>query len=600
MRRLTCFIVLLALCAGLSVGCKESSPYAPIEPGSSSGEFYLLMDELFVDWVSSDGLSLNFFLADPGRFGVVDPDLTFGEVTSPETILESIQINQELSDRLGGFRYEELDPGQQVVYDILTRNLQLLDIMNSEEDYPYLLGYIRPLNGVQVQLPILLAEYNFRSVEDFELYFQLLSDIGRYFEEILDFERERVRRGFFLSDVNTEKVIEHCESFLADREDNLLIVIFNDMVSQLEGISSEQREQFMERNMDLVLGNVLPAYELLLGELQEFKGRGSNDGGLSGLPGGEKFAAAYLKYLTGSDKSPAEVDVLLEEWMQMSMQNAARAVLEDSRLLEVISDGTLGQIVSDSPEVFLIRLQKAMLHDFPQMEEIRYVVREVHERLQEHVSPAFFLTPAIDEFDDNTIYLNPSSISDDLSLFTILAHEGYPGHMYQIVYNLQQSPHPVRRALGNTGYSEGWATYAEMESYYYAGLHEAEASLLRYSKIYDLLFLSRIDLGVNALGWGIEQVTSLCEDLGFYDPEFISEIFEMVIGNPLFYLPYSLGFIELSLLREEAEERLHADFELIEFHRFVLDFGPAPFSLLREHMQTWIADEKERARSRAA
>jgi uncharacterized protein (DUF885 family) len=239
-----------------------------------------------------------------------------------------------------------------------------------------------------------------------------------------------------------------------------------------------------------------------------------------------------------------------------------------------------------------------MAQDFPPIAPTRHVVNEVHPSLQEHVSPAFYLSPAVDRFDDNVIYINPASISDNLYLFTTLAHEGYPGHMYQTVYFLQQSPHPIRKALENQGYDEGWATYVELHSYYYAGLPENEAALMRYSSLYDLMFISRVDLGVNALGWSIHDTITFCRQQGILDLEVIETLYDMVTGNPLLYLPYSLGFIELSLLLEEAERALLRDFDLMEFHRFILDFGSAPFSLVNRHMQDWIAGV--RAGSRAA
>jgi uncharacterized protein (DUF885 family) len=268
--------------------------------------------------------------------------------------------------------------------------------------------------------------------------------------------------------------------------------------------------------------------------------------------------------------------------------------------MDMVLDGTLGHIDWDAPENYLARLRTAMTGDFPPIGPTQYFVREVHERLQEHTGPAFYLAPAIDRFDQNIIYINPSAISDNLSLFTILAHEGYPGHMYQTVYFLQQSHHPIRISLENRGYDEGWATYVEMMSYYYAGLPENEAALMRHAQVYNLLFISRIDLGVNALGWGINEVAAFCEVVGILEWEVIEDLYATVTANPLFYLPYSLGFIEISLLLEEAQAALRTRFELMEFHRFILDFGSAPFPLIRMHMHGWIAEEQSGPRTRAA
>ena len=588
--RLVALIVLLSLCAGLA-GCYKAvaPPAVPAAPDEGDDGFTLLMDEFFAKWVSADAISMNYFLAYPQNLGIERPPPTYGEVATRETIMRDIRDNKELHDRLMGFRYEDLDYDQKIVYDILARELEIAGIMDREEDFAYYIGYIRPIDGIQAQLPILLAEFNFRSAADIKTYLALLGDTQRFFGEIIEYERERSRRGVFLSDANVDIVIENCESFLENREDNLLIAVFNDRIDRYEGLSEGQREDFRQRNRELVLGNVLPAYESLLGAMRELRGNGANQGGLSDLPGGQAFAAAYLRQKTGSDRTPDEVDALLQGRMDSALDNLISIVRNNPDIIEMDRNGETGQIDDATPDAYLTKLREAIAIDFPSLGETRHVVREVHRSLQAFVSPAFFLTPAVDRFGDNVIYINPPEITDNLSLFTILAHEGYPGHMYQTVYYFQRMPHPIRLALESLGYDEGWATYVEMKSYSYAGLPTAEAELLRNSKEYDLLFISRIDLGANALGWGIEEVAEVCEELGIVDRETIEELYSTVIGNPLLYLPYSLGLIELSLLLDEAEKAQRRNFELVEFHRFILDFGSAPFSLIRERMQDWIA-----------
>ena len=584
--RFIALLIAFTLCSILSFGCLPGSTE---DTGAGAEGFDQLMDELFAQWVSSDSLTLNCLLAYPESYGIEKPDPpTFGGVVSSESTYESIQEDQDLFDRLEEFRYEDLRSDQQIIYDILVRELEISGIMDSNEDFLYYLGYICPLNGIQVQLPILLAEYSFNTADDIELYLQLLEDTRRYFDEIIAFERERAKRGFFMSDANADTVIDHCDSFLSDRDDHFLISIFNDRIDQYAGLNVEQREQYKLRNRDLILGNVLPAYEVLLEAMRDLRGVGSHRGGLADLPNGEVFSQAYLRYKTGSDKTPAQVDTLLEKWLNDTIEKMVSLNNQYPYLWDGLSDGTSGAILYDTPENYLSMLEKNITGDFPAIGLTQYVVREVHDSLQEYVSPAFYLTPALDRFDNNTIYINPGDISDNLYLFTTLAHEGYPGHLYQTVYYLQQSPHPIRSLLDSLGYVEGWATYAELRSYSFTDLDEHEAQFMQYYRLLDILFASRIDLGVNALGWGVDQVALLCAGLGIEDREVVEELYETVIGNPLLYLPYSLGYIEISQLLEEAEWALGSNFELLEFHRFLLDFGAAPFPLIREHMMDWV------------
>jgi uncharacterized protein (DUF885 family) len=615
-RRLISIIILLALCITLLSGCGRfpsirdmlgslfgnSSRNGMVSEGAlGAEEFDMLMDELFAEYATSDSLTMNYNVADPERLGLRRPNPpTFGDAMTPESITQNARENQELSERLRDFSYSQLRTDQQIVYDILIRNIEISQIMSSNEDFAYYRGVFFPIAGMHVQMPVILAEFRFYTEQDIGIYLEMLEDIRRYFDENIAFERERARRGFFMTETNVDKVIAQSESFLENTEDNLLIAVFNDKIDGFAGLSDAQREQYKNRNRELVLGSVLPAYEALLSAMRELRGTGVNPGGLAALPGGREYAEAFLRFRTGSDMSPRQVETLIANWMERISRSLSEIFARNPSLAESFFSGTLGYIPADTPENYLYMLEAAISRDFPAKRPVEYTVREVHVSLQDFMSPAFYLIPALDNYDDNVIYINPRSEAESLDLFTLLAHEGYPGHLYQVVYYLQQSPHPIRTAFSHVGYVEGWATYAEMSAYFLAGLHEDEAALMMYSRLFDLLFLSRIDLGVNALGWDIDRVASYLRQFGIEDPEVAEDIFQTVIGYPLHYMPYTLGYLELVSLREEAESALRSDFDLLEFHRFILDFGPAPFPLINEHMQGWIRAQPSGAQRPAA
>jgi len=553
---------------------------------SDEEEFDLLMDEVFADWVSGDALTMNYFLADPYRLDIERPEPTFGEVLTPELIAESKVESAEFSDYFSKIQYDNLRYDQQIVYDILARRIAIFDEMEREEDFYYYTGYIRPLNGIQVQLPILLVEFSFYTPEDIERYLDLLADTYRYFNDIIEFERERSGRGFFLSDANVDSVIEQIESFLENRDENFLITVFEYRIDDYDGLSQAQKDEYKQKNKALILDNVLPAYDSLLSAMKELRGVGAHDAGLAALPSGSEFAYAYLRLRTGTDRHIRNLENLLGSWLDDTWMKIMSTLHEENpALLEKLFNDELGKIDDGTPEEYIYMLQELILEDFPPIQDTRLEVFEVHESLQDHMSPAFYLAPAIDRFDDNVVYVNPLSIGDDnLFLFTVLAHESYPGHMYQTVYFLQQSPHPVRTALSNIGYSEGWATYVEMVSYFYSGLDDAEAELMWNIRLFDMLLSAYIDLGVNVLGWNFQDVSELLAQFNIVDSDVASDIYERAIGVPLFSLPYALGYIELMTLKQDMQRLQGEAFDLMEFHRFFLDFGPAPFEIISDFM----------------
>ena len=551
--------------------------------------FDFFIDKLFVEAVTSNSITLNFTLADPSAFGIEDIVPTLGRVSTVESAREDRERSQLEAATLNSFDYTLLRPDQRIIFDILVRSYQQSFSEEFVEDHVFYLGFIRPLNGIQIQLPILLAEFNFRTKDDFETYFALLEDTRRYFSEIIEFEHERMNRGFFLSEENVDNVLEHIESYLSNREDNFLILVVNDIIDTFDGLTPEERIELKSRNEYLVLNAFLPAYEMLYDAMRKMRGIGANDGGLANLPDGKEFAQVFLHHRTDSDMSLEQMRTALEEKLEASQARLRSLFFRNHDLMNKFFAGEAGEIPDDTPENFMSRLEKAMADEFPPLGPVNVAIREVHENLQEHISPAFYLSPAVDDFFDNVVYINPSKIRDNFTLFTALAHEGFPGHMYQFVYFRQQSPHPIRALLSGIGYIEGWASYAEYASFFWAGLDETEAEMLKLARIVDLMFLSIIDLNVNAFGWDLEQLTEFLDDMGISNPDDVARnIFTMVTGVPLFYIPYTIGYIELVSLRNHAEEQLGDDFVAMEFNRFILEFGPAPFSILGEHLDKWI------------
>ena len=570
----------------------KSSPSAPvIIPTLGEYDFDIWLDELFVDVVTSDSLTLNFFLADPSEFGIGEIEHTLGEVTTLESIHRGFEENMEFTEKLAQFDYNLLRPDQRLLLSILNRRMEIINSANGNEDFAFFTGHIRPLVGIQVQLPVLLAEFNFRTEADFEIYFALLQDTVRYFNEIIEFERERSRRGFFMTAENVDTVLEHIESFTENREDNFMILRFEDTVNNFEGLSEQRRRELMMRNSELVLDYFLRAYDNLAEAMRELRGVGAFVGGLASMPDGQLFAQRHLSLRVDSDRTIEEMDDMLRSRLSYVQRRFISLLYANSHLQDALFDGTLSENIlpflpEHSPEVYMQILRNATAQYFPPLYDINYVIQDVHESMQDHMSPAFFLLPAFDCFEDNVIYINPASLGDRMRLFTVLAHEGFPGHMYQAVYFLQQSPHPIRNFITGIGYVEGWATYAEMKSFSFAGMGIA-GELLQLSAEFDLLFISIVDLGVNGFGWDMRELARFLGQMGITSRETIEEIFHMVIGIPLFYLPYSIGYLEMLELRDSAMAGLGEHFSLIEFHRFILEFGPSPFSLIHEGMPSW-------------
>ncbi len=123
---------------------------------------------------------------------------------------------------------------------------------------------------------------------------------------------------------------------------------------------------------------------------------------------------------------------------------------------DLLTELEQAQPPSTDPQQILEILQSAITDDFPQPVSREFTIKYVHESLEENLSPAFYMIPAIDATDSNTIYINNyyTNAENSMSLFTTLAHEGYPGHLYETTWFNSTDPHPIRKLLNYSGYSE--------------------------------------------------------------------------------------------------------------------------------------------------
>jgi uncharacterized protein (DUF885 family) len=129
-----------------------------------------------------------------------------------------------------------------------------------------------------------------------------------------------------------------------------------------------------------------------------------------------------------------------------------------------------------------------------------------------------------------------------------------------------------------------------MTSYFFAGLDYEEASLLWNLRFFDMLLTSVADLGVNVNGWSYGDVAGFLAEYGLSDDTVVRSVYNRVIGVPLISLNYTVGYIEMIELHTEAESMLGSTFDISDFHRFILDFGPAPYPILRERMRNQMTN----------
>ena len=536
---------------------------------------------MFEENVTEDTITLHYTLAEPEEYGIESPEVTLGEVDfSEEGLAEEQNEIKEWLKELESFNYQQLTGEQQLTYDILKQDLQLsLEFY----DFVYLYEPFAYTSGLQANMPITLAEYKFYDVGDVEDYLTLLEQLPDYFNEYLEFERVKSEKGLFMNENCAEEVIRQCSDMIADPENMVLIPTFESRIEKVDGLSEEQKSAYMEENYQAVMDYVIPAYEATIQVFEELKTTGENDLGLMYLENGQEYYRYLLASDVGTDRTPEEVIELLDEAMESTMTELYTLVMADYDAYLAYFDAyeTLYDNDQNDPTQTIRFFEEAMADRFPELTDVEFTVTPVHESLESSVSPAFYMLPAIDRYEDNSIYINEGSTGVG-SLWATLAHEGIPGHMYQNVYFLSQNPEPLRKLLSFSGYDEGWATYVEMMSYEYYDFEDPLYGVLeRINAELNLLISARIEIGVNYEGWTLEETKDYLTKLGM-DAGGAQELMDYVIAEPANYQMYCTGWLEFEELRSLAEDRLGTEFDETEFHEVLLEAGPCQFNILHE------------------
>ena len=530
--------------------------------------FASFTEKLFCKEVATSQISLHYTLKEPEAYGIDKADTAYGMIQTDSTQIKTAAENMQQA--LYTFSYEKLNVKNRITYDLLKQYLRNL---REEADYLYYEEPLNTVNGVQTQIPIVLSEYQFYDRTDVEAYLDVLSETRDYFQQIIAFEREKADRGFFLSDEMADQVLEQCNAFLAMGNGNYLYSTFVSRVGELQELSEKEKSDYIQQNARQMEEQVYPAYEDLIQAVEELKGKGTNEKGLCYFPEGRKYYEWYIQQSVGVTDTIQELEQQTRRQISEDITGMEEAVNEAKQAAAILENGKAERILE--------KLKKGIGTAFPEIPKTSLRIKYVPEEMQEHLSPAFYMIPAIDYTEENVIYVNQIQMRDDLTLFTTLAHEGYPGHLYQTMFFESTDPDPVRSILNFGGYVEGWATYAEMCSYYLMPLSKTQAAILQKNSSVILALYALADMGIHYEGWSRMDTVEFYARYGIKDAETVDKIYDLILGSPGNYLKYYIGYVKFLELKKEWIKSGNQSQK--EFHKAVLSVGPAPFEIVGKY-----------------
>ena len=356
-----------------------------------------------------------------------------------------------------------------------------------------------------------------------------------------------------------------------------------------------------------IVGNMTDAYQYLADNLPNLKDKATIDGGLAQY--GEEGLAYYeiqMENVLGVEDFDSEEAMKFLERKVNSVYNEIMDVISNAQRLSsneynkfVAAATGMGPNYSnytfDELIEYFEEVSKQLVPELDEMPEI--TIKNVPDSLVDSFSPAAYFVSPIDETRFESIYLNPRYTSDYNYIFTTLAHEGYPGHLYQNVYTKSLDINDVRKVIRCKGYMEGWATYVEQEAYYFATNYTSQAQryALQYNELnnaYGLFINALCDLAIHYKGYNLEEFAAyLSKVLGYeYSTSDAEPIYQQLAEIPTNMSMYAISYAILDELNNLAEDKLGELFDEVAFNKVILDSGAAPFDMVIENVYEYIND----------
>ena len=577
-------------------------------------KFSAFAQAFFLDEVQANPIHFHYTIDNPAAYGVDESSLTL-PVYQPGDAANEMYALSLARKNLSAIDPDALNNENRRLYELLD---SYLAAAASTASYPYFSEPLSPSSGVPSELPILFSEYRLDDKADIENYLSILTQIPSYFEGLLIYEQEKADAGLFMSDLTADRVIRQCTDLLdassIEKGTHFLEITFKSRLQQLtekEILTAGEVDSYVSEHNRLLTTVVVPAYDHLADGLTVLKGSGKPTCGLAGQENGRDYYRALVRLRTGSYRDIDEIKRLLARDLRFNYESLVALLSANPALKEMIAKSP-SLLPEMTPEEILADLQSEIGEEFPPIPAgrnsapIRSTIKYVDASLEAYSAPAFYMMPPIDNICNNLICLNAKDTEDDLSLFTTLAHEGYPGHLYQTVYSKRYQEQENILPLGNVlyygGFVEGWAMYVELGSFdraiELAGKSHPEAAayyqVCRLDRQFRLGLYSLLDIAIHYDNASFEDVQKLCYCLGLTDSASLAALYQYIAEEPCNYLKYYLGYLEILELKKQAAVLwsepnqttavFHDKEFLYRFHSFLLQNGPADYRTLARRL----------------
>lgn len=580
-------LMLSAVMAFSFTGCSKK------DSGEEQKKFDEFMKQEFVESMEQSYPNTHIILENPKDYRV-DTSKTKVQIDkelNETTMKENKELNEKSAKAFKEFDRDTLSDEQKETYDIYSYMLDYTTEMNDSK-FDYMSMPLESMTGMHTQLPTLFSDWTLRNEQDVKDVITLMKSVRPYMDSILAYTKKQEEKGTLMLDIKSVK--EYCEKVVKEDVNSSVLTGLNESIDNLK-LGDDKTKQYKAELKKAFQEYFLPAYSDIIKTMKELDSSKNNTLGLSHMKNGKEYYELLFKQATGTDKSIEDIKKELNSMSRSSLLAVQSVISKNKNLYDEYVNEKIKTKYKDF-ESMLKDLDKDIKDDFPSVGTLNYRIRPIGEDLASGGVAAYFNIPALDGTTPKQIRVNMLEDAlnvQSLETFSTVAHEGIPGHMYQIAYAYKNVKDPWRNSMASfLGYTEGYATYTELYALKYLDGVSADAVKLQQNMVvYQDCLIALADIGIHYEGWTKEDLSNFLEENGLGVSD-VSDFYNQLQANPTAFLSYYVGYVQIANLKKDAQEELKDKFNDRDFHEAILKSGAAPFHVVEENVKDYIESAK--------
>ena len=562
--------VLSAVCALGSV-----TPLCTLAEESDDDQLEDLMTSEFVDTMEDDYMTLHFTLKDPSALNIEVPEPTFGNTDFRGEAEKAKSDAEKVLKELDDIDRDSLTEEHQYDYDVMVDSYTYQKNW-SDTDWEWM---FTADNNLVNSITTNMTEFQFYDKQDFYDYVSVLDTVADYVNAALELTKEQADKGYFMNAASLEESLSEIRDFTDKTDDNPLIVDFKDDADASSFLSEEEKGTLENQVNDIVINDIIPACKTACDTLSAMKDKCVDD--FSDIENGLAYYTAAEQHTVGSAKPLQDQFDELDDFIRDK-------TAEYISLLQKNPDAGSTEISMSDPDQILTYLSNSLNdYGFPDCPDVNYTADYLDPSVVSGNVMAYYMSSPLDDYTDNVIRINRNNISDNTEFYNTLAHEGYPGHLYQHVYDLSRKHNYIRQLCGYLGYQEGWAEYAANDAMEWGIMSDEDARAVELNNDITYGLSALTDIAVHGLGWKEKDVSSYLSRIGL-NSEAASSLYQTAMQYPISYDSYGYGLCRFTVMRENAEEALGDRFDKTEFHEVILDHSDRMLDTVETDVENWV------------